>query len=225
MSGRVPSGHHLQHANYDHREREERRTMRELILFMHMSLDGYVAASDETTPMSRGDDGIFEKVVPELMNDSDTLLLGRIVADQLLGYWLSAETNDPDLSPGALAHARWVASAHKVILSRADEHLPWSDSKVAVARNDDDIVQAISALKQQTGKNIVVYGGVRTAQHLARLNLIDEYQLIVHPVALGDGGALFKNLPDRLELTLVELVELKAGAVFLRHRPVTTETT
>jgi dihydrofolate reductase len=225
MSGRVPSGHHLQHANYDHREREERRTMRELILFMHMSLDGYVAASDETTPMSRGDDGIFEKVVPELMNDSDTLLLGRVVADQLLGYWLSAETNDPDLSPGALAHARWVASAHKVILSRADEHLPWSDSKVAVARNDDDIVQAISALKQQTGKNIVVYGGVRTAQHLARLNLIDEYQLIVHPVALGDGGALFKNLPDRLELTLVELVELKAGVVFLRHRPVTTETT
>jgi dihydrofolate reductase len=225
MSGRVPSGHHLQHANYDHREREERRTMRELILFMHMSLDGYVAASDETTPMSRGDDGIFEKVVPELMNDSDTLLLGRVVADQLLGYWLSAETNDPDLSPGALAHARWVASAHKVILSRADEHLPWSDSKVAVARNDDEIVQAISALKQQTGKNIVVYGGVRTAQHLARLNLIDEYQLIVHPVALGDGGALFKNLPDRLELTLVELVELKAGVVFLRHRPVTTETT
>jgi dihydrofolate reductase len=225
MSGRVPSGHHLQHANYDHREREERRTMRELILFMHMSLDGYVAASDETTPMSRGDDGIFEKVVPELMNDSDTLLLGRVVADQLLGYWLSAETNDPDLSPGALAHARWVASAHKVILSKADEQLPWPDSELAVARNEDEIVQAISALKQQTGKNIVVYGGVRTAQHLARLNLIDEYQLIVHPVALGDGGALFKNLPDRLELTLVELVELKAGAVFLRHRPVTTETT
>jgi dihydrofolate reductase len=190
-----------------------------------MSLDGYVAASDETTPMSRGDDGIFEKVVPDLMNDSDTLLLGRVVADQLLGYWLSAETNDPDLSPGALAHARWVASAHKVILSRADEQLPWSDSELAVARNDDDIVQAISKLKQQTGKNIVVYGGVRTAQHLARLNLVDEYQLIVHPVALGDGGALFKNLPDRLEFTLVELVELKAGAVFLRHRPLTTKTT
>jgi dihydrofolate reductase len=199
--------------------------MRELILFMHMSLDGYVAASDKTTPMSRGDDGIFEKVVPELMNDSDTLLLGRVVADQLLGYWLTAETNDPDLSPGALAHARWVASAHKVILSRADENLPWSDSELAVARNDDDIVQAIAAHKQQTGKNIVVYGGVRTAQHLARLNLIDEYQLIVHPVALGDGGALFKNLPDRLELTLVELVELKAGTVFLRLRPVTAEIT
>jgi dihydrofolate reductase len=203
---------------YDRRKREERRTMRELILFMHMSLDGYVAASDETTPVSSGDDGIFETVVPELMNSSDTLLLGRVVADQLLGYWLTAEANDPDLSPGALAHARWVASAHKVILSRADEQLPWSDSELAVARNDDDIVQAISALKEQPGKNIVVYGGVRTAQQLARLNLIDEYQFIVHPVALGDGGALFADLPDRLELTLVETVELKAGAVFLRYR-------
>jgi dihydrofolate reductase len=197
--------------------------MRELVLFMHMSLDGYVAASDKTTPMSRGDDGIFEKVVPELMNDCDTLLLGRVVADQLLGYWLTAEANEPDLSPGALAHARWVAGARKVVLSRADEQLPWSDSELAVTRNDDDIVQAVSTLKQQAGKNVVVYGGVRTAQHLARLNLIDEYQLVVHPIALGDGGALFKNLPDPLELTLVELVELNAGTVFLRYRPVITE--
>ena len=193
--------------------------MRELTLFMHMSLDGYVAASDKTTPMSTGDDGIFEKAVPELMNETDTLLLGRVVADQLLGYWLTAEANDPDLSDGAIAHARWVTSAHKVVLSRTEEKLPWPDSELAVARNDDDIVQAVSALKQQTGKNIVVYGGVRTAQHLARLNLIDEYQLIVHPIALGDGGPLFNNLPGRLQLDLVEMVQLKAGAAFLRYRP------
>jgi len=63
---------------------------------------------------------------------------------------------------------------------------------------------------------------VRTAQNLARLNLIDEYELIVHPVALGNGAALFKDLTNRLELKLVDLVGLKAGAVFLRYRPVTT---
>lgn len=63
---------------------------------------------------------------------------------------------------------------------------------------------------------------MRTAQNLARLNLIDEYELIVHPVALGNGAALFKDLTNRLELKLVDLVGLKAGAVFLRYRPVTT---
>jgi dihydrofolate reductase len=116
-----------------------------------------------------------------------------------------------------------VTSALKIVLSKDEEQLPWVNSELAVARNDDDIVRAVSALKQQPGKNIVVYGGVRTAQDLARLDLIDEYQLVVHPVALGDGGALFKNLRDRLELKLVEVVELKAGAVFLRHRPVAAE--
>jgi dihydrofolate reductase len=222
MSGAVPSSLTRNRSITTTAKREERRTMRQLNLFMHMSLDGYVAPSDNTLPMSTGDDGIFEKVVPELMNNADTLLLGRVVSDQLLGYWLTAEANDPDLSTGALAHARWVTNARKIVLSRDEEQLPWANSKLAVVRNDDDIVRAVSALKQQPGKNIVVYGGVRTAQDLARLNLIDEYQLVVHPVALGDGGALFKDLTDRLELKLVDVVELKAGAVFLRHRPVTT---
>ena len=161
--------------------------------------------------------------MPELINDADTLLHGRVVADDLLGYWLTAESNDPDLASGALAYARWATGAHKVVLSNAEEQLPWENSELVVVRNDDDIVQAVAALKEQPGKNIVVHGGVRTAQHLARLDLIDEYQLVVHPVALGDGGALFKDLPDRLELSVVDVVELKAGAVFLRYRPVTTE--
>jgi dihydrofolate reductase len=195
--------------------------MRDLILFMHMSLDGYVAPSDKTAPLgSTADGGVLETVVPKLIEDADTLLLGRVVADDLLGYWLTAETNDPDLSGGARAYARWATGVHKVVLSNTEEQLPWANSELLVVRNDDDIARAVSTLKGKPGKNIVVHGGVRTAQDLVRLDLIDDYQLVVHPVALGDGGALFKDLPDRLELQLVETFELEGGAVFLRHRPV-----
>jgi dihydrofolate reductase len=81
------------------------------------------------------------------------------------------------------------------------------------------MVQAVSTLKQQPGKNIVVHGGVRTAQDLARLNLINEYQLVVYPEALGGGQPLFRNLPERLKLKLLQVVELKAGGVFLRYQP------
>lgn len=81
------------------------------------------------------------------------------------------------------------------------------------------MIHAVARLKHQPGKNIVSYCGVRTAQELARLNLIDEYQLVVPPVALGEGQPLFKNLPDRLKLTLLEVVELNAGGVFLRYEP------
>ena len=193
--------------------------MRKLVLFMHMSLDGYIAASSKGVPLSVGDDGIFSRLVPELINSSDTLLLGRVVADQLLGYWLSAEANDPELSGGAVDHARWVTGARKVILSNTAEQLPWANSELVVVESDDDIVRAVSALNEQAGANIVVYGGVRTAQHLARLNLVDEYQLIVHPVALGDGGGLFTTLTDRLNLHLTEIAQLKAGAVLLRYQP------
>jgi dihydrofolate reductase len=199
--------------------------MRKLVLFMHMSVDGYVSDADRApglTPADggRGDDlGEMEMVVPKLTNDADTLLLGRLVADELLGYWLSAETNDPNLSSGSLAYARWATGARKAVLSRAQERLPWENSELLLVTNDEDMERAVSALKRQPGKNIVVHGGVRTAQALARLNLIDEYQLVVRPVAQGDGGSLFKGLPHNLKLQLVEVVELKAGGVFLRYRP------
>jgi dihydrofolate reductase len=200
--------------------------MRKLILFMHMSLDGYVRASgkdksgrDQTVSSPGEDPKVEESVLPELIDKADTLLLGRLVADELLGYWLNAEARDPDLSEGLTAYARWATRARKAVFSNTRETLPWSDSELLLVKNDDDMVQAVAMLKRQPGKNIVFHGGVRTAQALARLNLIDEYQLVVPPVALGDGEPLFRNLPDRLKLRLVQVRELKAGALFLRYEP------
>jgi dihydrofolate reductase len=203
--------------------------VRKVILFMHTSLDGYVSDADRPTGLTTADDdkgddlGEMEMVVPKLTSDADTLLLGRVVADELLGYWLSAETNDPNLSSGGVAYARWATGVHKAILSNTEEQLPWGNSELVVVKSDEDMVRAVSALKRQPGKNIAVHGGVRTAQDLARLNLIDEYQLVVHPVAQGDGGPLFKDLPHNLKLQLIEVVELKAGGVFLRLRPATAK--
>jgi dihydrofolate reductase len=204
--------------------------MRKLVLFMHMSLDGYVKApgkdksgKDQTVSSPGEDPGVEETVVPDLIRDADTLLLGRLVAHELLGYWLNAEARDPDLSEGSIAYARWATGAHKAVFSNTEETLPWSDSELLLVENDEDMVQAVSTLKRQPGANIVFHGGVRTAQALARLNLIDEYQLVVPPVALGDGEPLFRNLPERLKLRLVQVRELKAGALFLRYQPAAAE--
>jgi dihydrofolate reductase len=203
--------------------------MRKLILFMHMSLDGYVAAADRTSSVTTAEDaraddsdedeGVFETVVPELTKHADTLLLGRVVADDLLGYWLTAEAKDPNLSSGGLAYARWATAAHKAVLSNAEEQLPWENSELLHVTTDADMERTVSALKRRPGMDIVVHGGVRTAQALTRLNLIDEYQLVVHAEAQGDGRPLFKDLRRNLKLHLIEVAELKAGAVFLRYRP------
>jgi dihydrofolate reductase len=203
--------------------------VRKLILFMHISLDGYIAAlgtdrsgSDKTITSPGEDPGALETVVPTLTDNADTLLLGRLLANDLVEYWLNAEASDPDLSTGGIAYARWATGAHKTIFSNTDETLPWSNSEVLVVKDDEDMIQAVSRLKHQPGKNIVTHGGVRTAQNLARLNLIDEYQLVVPPVALGEGRPLFRNLPDRLKLTLLEVIELEAGGLFLRYEPTST---
>jgi dihydrofolate reductase len=200
--------------------------MRNVVLFMHMSLDGYVKAlgkdatgRDKIVTSPGEDPGALETVVPELIENADTLLLGRRVADELLGYWLNAEADDPNLSEGGIAYARWATLAHKAVFSRTRETPPWPDSELLLVENDADMVLAVSALKQRPGKNIVFHGGVRTAQDLVRLDLIDEYQLVVPPVALGEGEPLFRNLPDRLKLELLEVAELEAGGVFLRYRP------
>jgi dihydrofolate reductase len=202
--------------------------MRDLVLFMHMSLDGYVkgmgkdaTGRDKTVTSPSEEPGALESVVPELIGGADTLLLGRRLADELLGYWLNAEASDPNLSAGGIAYARWATGAHKAVFSNTQETLPWTDSELLLVTNDADMVQAVSTLKQQPGKNIVVHGGVRTAQDLARLDLIDEYQLVIPPVALGEGEPLFRNLPDRLKLTLLQVRELDAGGIFLRYQPAT----
>jgi len=120
--------------------------VRKLILFMHMSLDGYIAAADGTSSLtaeagandSDTDESVFE-VVAELTKDADTLLLGRVVANDLLGYWLTAEAKDPDLSRGARAYARWATGAHKAVLSNAEEQLPWENSELLLATTDADM--------------------------------------------------------------------------------------
>lgn len=199
--------------------------MRDLVLFMHMSLDGYVkgagkdnSGNDRTITSPGEDPGALESVVPALIEGADTLLLGRVVADKLLGYWLNAEASDPDLSVGGIAYARWATGAHKAVFSNTRETLPWADSEHLLVENDEDMTRAVSALKAQPGKNIVFHGGVRTAQRLARLSLVDEYQLVVPPVALGAGEPLFTHLPERLKLELQQVVELEAGGIFLRYR-------
>jgi dihydrofolate reductase len=81
------------------------------------------------------------------------------------------------------------------------------------------MARAVSSLKKRPGKNMIVHGGVRTARKLIRLGLIDEYQLVVHPVLLGSGVSIFDRLASRRALKLVRVEGLKAGVVLLVYKP------
>jgi len=186
---------------------------------MHMSLDGYVAPADRKSQISQQDHGIFETAVADLIKSSDSLLLGKPLADDLLTYWLNAEQNDAELPANQVQYARWATKAHKYVLSSKETKLSWPDAELLIARRDADFIKSIEELKGRPGRNIVVHGGIRTAHTLTRLNLVDEYQLVVPPVALGAGYPLFENLAKPMTLELLETKKLKNSAHFLKYRP------
>ena len=194
--------------------------MRKLIVFMHMSLDGYVSATDKSANWDgAGSSDLFASVVPQLIKDADTLLLGRPLSDELLGYWLKAEATSPGLPKNEIAYARWATGAKKVILSRKDEKTAWPNAEVRKVQDDHSMVQAVTDLKKSPGKDIITHGGVRTARDLARLGLVDEYQLVIQPVILGSGESIFTSVKGQTPLKLKKTEALDGGAIVTTYEP------
>jgi dihydrofolate reductase len=85
-----------------------------------------------------------------------------------------------------------------------------------VVNSDDELVEAVKKIKRQPGKDLGVPGGIRTAQTFVRLGLIDEYVLMVHPVAIGKGQSVFTN---RVNLELVSVKTYQSGVMRVHYRP------
>jgi len=78
----------------------------------------------------------------------------------------------------------------------------------------------IEKLKQQPGKDILIYGSASIVQALTNLGLIDEYQILVHPVVLGSGKPLFNNISDKVKLNLAQTKTHPSGVVILTYQPI-----
>jgi dihydrofolate reductase len=152
---------------------------------------------------------------------SDAGLLGYPVAQGMIPYWEGAAAD-----PSASAAGRDLAAAgnrlHRIIISSQPADLPWDNSELVVARTDEDLVAAVTEFKRQPGGDLGVPGGVRTAQRFARLGLIDEYVLQVHPVAIGAGKPLFTQ---KTELHLISAKTYDSGVIRLPYQtPATART-
>ncbi|MDG4858755.1 dihydrofolate reductase family protein [Streptomyces sp. T-3] len=186
--------------------------MRKIIHFVHISLDGNV----------EGPNGEFDWPVmgPELsaysfslMERVDTLLYGRLVWEMMAGYWPNAESMSDD--PHDLKFAPIWRSTPKVVFSRTLTE-PGHGARVI---NGSNLVEEVAALKAEPGKDLVLMGGASLAAELTAHGLIDEHQVVVHPVALGGGKALFPESPERLNLQLIDSQTFDSQTVLLHYRP------
>jgi dihydrofolate reductase len=186
------------------------RMMRKLVLQMGVTLDGYVAG-----PGGEGDWGLPAED-PDVrawkvasLRQVGTHIMGRVTYEQMAGYW-----------PTAAGHyAEFMNTLPKVVFSKTLPAAEWAGSWIARG----DLAEEIAALKSESGGDIIMaHGGAAFVQALSRAGLIDEYRLVILPVALGNGLPLFKDLAKPLRMELAEAKSFPDGTVIHVYQPIRT---
>jgi dihydrofolate reductase len=187
--------------------------MRKIVLTEWISLDGYTAGPDND--MSFVGESFNEemgKYEDDIVNTADTLILGRVTYESFAGSWPYVP-DKPDVSDAEKAYARKLNSMQKVVFSKSLGSADWAHSTLLRDINPDQV----NEWKSRDGKDMLIYGSASIVQQLTNLGLIDEYQLLVHPVALGGGKALFKDV-QKAPLKLVSSTPFASGVVLLTYQ-------
>jgi dihydrofolate reductase len=186
--------------------------MRKLIVFNHISIDGYFTGEngDFRWAHSGNDDPEYTAFVAANASGEGQLLFGRITYDLMAGYWSTplAVQHDPVVAKG-------MNNMQKVVFSRTMEKPLWKNTKLIRT----DIVSEIRKMKNEPGPGMVIMGSGSIISQLVQEHLIDEYQIMVNPVALGKGRTMFNGMDKMLSLKLINTRTFNNGKVFLCFQP------
>lgn len=178
---------------------------------MHTSLDGFVAGPNGDLDWINLDEGIFD-FVATMTEKADTALYGRITYEMMQHYWPTAGTK-PNASKHDKEHSVWYNKVPKVVLSKTISEKGLDNTKVI----GDQVAFNINQLKNQEGKNIIIFGSPTASHSLISLGLIDEFWLFVNPVLLGQGIPLFKSVSEITKLCLIETKTFSCGVIALHY--------
>jgi dihydrofolate reductase len=188
--------------------------MRKVISFVHLSLDGFAAGpNDELDWISY--DPELQSYAHAMHDEMDAVIWGRRTYEGMASYWLTVPA-DPESSPAELEHARWLGTVTKIVASRTLERVAWGDDTKTLLINDD-LPTAISALKQQPGKDMWLMGSTTLLGTFMQLDLIDEYRFTIQPVVMGQGKPLFTQVTRRFPLRLLSAQTFASGVAALHY--------
>lgn len=188
--------------------------MRKLILFMHTSLDGFVAGPKGEMDWINVDDEIFDYVGSRI-NESETALYGRVTYQMMEAYWPTA-AEQPMASKHDIEHSRWYKSVAKVVLSKSMQGQQLSNTTII----SDNLSDNINKLKRQSGKDILIFGSPTAAHSLMEYDLIDDFWLFVNPILIGIGVPLFSQIKDTAKLKLLSSNVFSSGVIALHYEKV-----
>jgi dihydrofolate reductase len=184
--------------------------MRKLIAAINMTLDGFC---DHTAVDA--DDEIHEHYA-DLLRSAGIVLYGRVTF-QLMEFWKTLVEN-PTGNKTMDEFAIVMDNTPKLVFSRTLKNVEWKSATLA----KKDLEAEVLELKQQPGKDIFV-GSPSLIVALTKRNLIDEYQICIHPVIAGSGLPLFKDIQDSVNLKLLKTKTFGLGAIILYYEPTKKE--
>jgi dihydrofolate reductase len=176
---------------------------------MGTSLDGYIVGPDGRFDWTAPDPDVFRFWIDEIRSVG-VHLLGRRLYETML-YWETAEPESFDD-----AEVEWAALWNplpKVVFSTT-----LSEVQGSARLASGDLAEEIERLRAEPGEGDIAIGGATLAAQVAALGLIDEYQVMVHPVLVGGGTPFFARNERRVDLELVESRTFSSGVVYLRYR-------
>ncbi|WP_020579873.1 dihydrofolate reductase family protein [Actinopolymorpha alba] len=183
--------------------------MRSLILRHSLSLDGYAAPPagvPEDFFLEYDEDEEFVAHTPAVLGSAGVHAMGARTYRDMAGHWPYQEGPEADA----------MNRIPKVVFSRKPIDTPWATTTVC----SGDLATEVAGLKAQNGDPILAHGGVRFAQALVRADLVDEYHLLINPVAHGGGSPLFTEFT---KLKLIDVKSFPRGNLALTYtRPDTT---
>ena len=184
--------------------------MRKVILFNMVTLDGFFEGPNGEIDWHNADEEFNEFAVDQV-NAADGLIFGRVTYELMASYWPTpaAQADDPIVE-------KKMNTMPKIVFSRTLDKVEWNNTRLVKG----DAVKEISQLKQEPGKDLLIFGSADLASNLTNLGLIDEYRIMVNPVVLGKGKPLFKDIKGKLNLRLLRTRNFSNGNVLLYYEPV-----
>jgi dihydrofolate reductase len=181
--------------------------VRKIFSFVVATVDGYYEGPNQEFDWPVVDDE-FNEFSVEQLDEVDTLVFGRVTYEGMAAYWptTAASEDDPRI-------AETMNTISKLVVSRTLESAEWANTRVV--RNPVEL----ATLKQESGKDVAIFGSSDLTVSLLQLGLVDELRIMVNPVVLGAGKSIFRTAGDRIGLKLLTSRPFRSGNVLLTYEP------
>jgi dihydrofolate reductase len=185
--------------------------MRKLVLFAHTSLDGFVAGiKGELDDFDASEENL--QFVCSLTEQADAALFGRTSYKLLNDYWPSAK-DLPNASKGTTVFSTWYNSAKKIVISKTMKEQNLNNTIII----SDNIANELIKIKNQPGKDILIFGSPAVSQLLMQHDLIDSYWIFINPIIFGRGIPLFTEMENKIKLKLSFTKQFANGEIALNY--------